>query len=75
MKNKSQSKYSKSEKGKEAAKRAQAKYDQSDIERRREQKEIICERKGRRILIIVNGNKILDFLPFISYTVSSNEEE
>lgn len=45
MKNTSQSKYSKSEKGKEAAKRAQAKYDQSDIERRREQKRNYMRKK------------------------------
>lgn len=45
MKNKSQKKYSQTEKGKKAAKRAQDKYDKSDIDRRREQKRNYMRRK------------------------------
>ena len=41
----SQKKYSGTEKGKQAAKRAQDKYDKSDIERRREQKRNYMRRK------------------------------
>lgn len=45
MKNKSQEKYSKSEKGKEAAKRAQKKYDTENAEKRRQQKRDYMRRK------------------------------
>lgn len=45
MKNQSQKKYSQTKKGKEAAKKAQIKYDNSDIERRREQKRNYMRRK------------------------------
>ena len=41
----SQKKYSETEKGKRAAKRAQDKYDKSDVERRREQKRNYMRRK------------------------------
>ena len=45
MKNQSQKKYSQTKKGKEASKKAQIKYDNSDIERRREQKRNYMRRK------------------------------
>lgn len=45
MKNESQKKYSQTDKGKKAAKRAQNKYDKSDIDRRREQKRNYMRRK------------------------------
>ena len=45
MKNESQNKYSKTEKGMAAAKKAQVKYDKSDIEKRREQKRNYMRKK------------------------------
>tara|TARA_Y100000361_G_C11161538_1_gene347728 strand:- start:7917 stop:8084 length:168 start_codon:yes stop_codon:yes gene_type:complete len=41
----SQKKYANTDKGKKAAKRAQEKYDKSDIDRRREQKRNYMRRK------------------------------
>ena len=45
MKNKSQKKYANSEKGKAAAKRAQKKYDQDNLDKRRQQKRDYMRRK------------------------------
>ena len=45
MKNKPQEKYSKTDKGIEAQKRAQKKYDEKDIEKRRMQKREYMRRK------------------------------
>jgi len=45
MKNKAQKKYSESEKGKAALSRAQKKYDEENIEKRREQKRNYMRRK------------------------------
>jgi hypothetical protein len=45
MKNKSQQKYAKSEKGRLAQKAAQQKYDESDKERRRKQKREYMRKK------------------------------
>jgi hypothetical protein len=45
MNNQSQKKYSKTEKGIEAAKKAQDKYDKADAERRREQKRNYMRKK------------------------------
>jgi len=45
MKNKNQEKYINTEKGKEAQKKAQKKYDESNIEKRRAQKREYMRRK------------------------------
>ena len=45
MNNESQKKYSKTEKGIKSAKKAQQKYDKSDIEKRREQKRNYMRKK------------------------------
>lgn len=45
MKNKSQEKYSKSDKGKKAVKKAQKKYDEENLEKRRQQKRDYMRRK------------------------------
>lgn len=47
MKDKAQEKYSKTQKGKDARARARKKYDETDIERRREQKREYMRRKRR----------------------------
>jgi len=52
-----QKKYHSTPKGKEALKKAQSKYDESDIERRRKQKENICDESVPKTQIIANGNK------------------
>ena len=53
----SKSKYRKSEKGKAAQKKAQEKYDNENLEKRREQKENICAGKELKTQIIVSGNE------------------
>ena len=45
MKDKNQEKYAKTEKGKEAIRRAQEKYDKEDIQKRRQQKRNYMRRK------------------------------
>ena len=45
MKNKAQQKYSQTEKGKEAIARAQKKYDEGNLEKRRQQKRDYMRRK------------------------------
>jgi hypothetical protein len=47
MKNKSQEKYAKTEKGKEAVSRAQEKYDKKDPEERKRQKREYMRRKRK----------------------------